>query len=163
MPSVVNVVIERSRAARWLAAVVLVAVAACGGGNADVGGVDARVPPDAPPPCVPPAPGTAPTYTELYTKYFAPNTPGHCATAGCHLTAGNVWTCGRTKDSCYQGMVGIQLINTRTPTASIIADPRSSPLSWVNPRGPMPEDMPGSFPEGRDAIQAWVAACAQNN
>lgn len=120
--------------------------------------------PDAAAPCVPPAAGTAPTYSELFAKYFAPGTPGHCATDGCHAGADyNVWLCGLTKDSCYQGMTIVRLIDPENPTASQIADPRSSPLSWINPSGPMPYDATGSFPEGRDAILAWVAACAQND
>jgi hypothetical protein len=145
----------RSRAARtWLAALVVV-VAACG--------VDTAGTPDSVPPCVPPAPGTAPTYTELYTKYFAPKTPGHCATSDCHLDGVQGWTCGLTKDKCYTGMVGIGLINVKVPTASVLADPKASPLSWVNSNGPMPQDTPGPFPEGAAAIRAWAAACAQNN
>jgi hypothetical protein len=140
--------------ARWLA--VLVIAAACGG-------TDSAAPADAPAPCVPPSPGSAPTYTELYTTYFAAKMPGHCATSSCHLTAENGWACGLNKDTCYQGMVGVGLINPTVPLASIIADPKSSPLSWINPNGPMPQDTPGPFPEGRDAIKAWVAACAQNN
>jgi hypothetical protein len=139
-----------------LAALALVVVAACGG--MDTAGSD-----DARAPCVPPAAGTAPTYTELYTKYFAANTKGHCATAGCHLDGSQGWTCGLTKNTCYQGMVAIQLIDPTTPTASVIADPKSSPLSWINPNGPMPQDTPGSFPEGATAIAKWAAACAQNN
>lgn len=142
------------RATRWWLAA-LVVVAACG--------VDTSPPGDAVAPCVPPASGSAPTYTELYTKYFAPKTPGHCATAECHLDGVQGWTCGLTKDQCYAGMVAIGLIDTKVPTRSVIGDPRSSPLSWVNPSGPMPQDTPGSFPEGAAAIRAWVAACAQNN
>jgi hypothetical protein len=33
----------------------------------------------------------------------------------------------------------------------------------VNPAGNMPKDALKSFDEGRDAIQAWAAACAQND
>jgi len=144
-------------AARHLAlAVALAVVAACGG-------MDTAGTPDAVAPCVPPPAGTAPTYSELYTKYFAPNTRGHCATDGCHLDGVQGWTCGRTKDTCYQGMVAIELINPAAPATSVIADPKRSPLSWINPNGPMPFDTPGSFAEGATAISRWVAACAQNN
>ena len=135
-------------------------VAACGssGGTAP----DAAAP-DAAVKCVPPN-NTAPTYTELYTKYFALGTPGHCATPGCHDDPDHtVWLCGKTKDSCYAGMVNIGLINPSNPTTSLIGNSTSSDLSWVNPNGPMPFDGPGPFPEGRDAVLAWVAACAQNN
>jgi hypothetical protein len=140
---------------RWLA--VLVVVAACGTDTAD--------PTDARAPCTPPATGSAPTYTELYTKYFAPKTPGHCATKDCHLSEADStgWVCGTTKDSCYQGMVSIGIIDPMFPRASVIADPKNSPLRWINPNGPMPQDAVKAFPEGADAIMKWVATCAQNN
>jgi hypothetical protein len=107
----------------------------------------------------------APTYTELYDKYFAVGKPGHCATAGCHGDPEhNVWLCGTSKDTCYTGMVTEGLINTTNPIASLIADPKNSPLKWINAdHGFMPQDAVMAFPEGRDAILAWVAACAQNN
>jgi hypothetical protein len=107
---------------------------------------------------------SAPTYTELYTKYFAANTPGHCAIAECHSDPKhNIWLCGPTKDTCYSGMVSAGIIDLANPVASKIGDPRNSPINWINPNGPMPQDAPKPFPEGRDAILAWVAACAQNN
>jgi hypothetical protein len=140
-------------------------VAACGS-DAGAGPGDAAGPADTPAPCIPPAPGSAPTYTELYANYFAVGKPGHCAMSGCHSSSADStgWVCGPNKDTCYGGMVGIGLINTTYPTASQIADPRQSPLSWINPAGPMPNDATrGPFPAGRDAILAWVAACAQNN
>ncbi|HEX3760702.1 MAG TPA: hypothetical protein VHW23_18435 [Kofleriaceae bacterium] len=108
----------------------------------------------------------APTYSELYARYFAPGTPGHCATDGCHAGANYViWICGTTKDTCYAGMTSPDagLINTAVPRLSLIADPQNSPLSWFNPNGPMPYDHPGPFPEGRDAILAWLAAGARND
>jgi hypothetical protein len=115
-------------------------------------------------PCVPSAPGSAPTYTQLFDQYFAKGTPGHCATAGCHANPGfNVWLCGDTKDSCYAGMVKVGLIDPQHPLASRIASPTQSPLSWVNPTGDMPFDATGPQPVGRDAILAWVAACAPND
>lgn len=129
--------------------VVLALVAACGSDNAMSG-------PDAGPP---------PTYTELYNKYFAAGTPGHCAAAGCHLDSVNGWTCGTNKDTCYKGMVGAgaEIINPTTPKLSTIGDPKNSPIVWINPSGNMPNDAIAPFPEGRDAILAWVAAGAQNN
>lgn len=108
-----------------------------------------------------------PTYSELYDRYFAAGTtPGHCANAGCHGDPNHViWLCGPTKDTCYAGMVSSDsgLINTAMPRRSLIADPASSPLSWINPIGPMPFDHPGPFPEGRDAILAWIFAGALND
>jgi hypothetical protein len=113
--------------------------------------------------CPPPNNTMAPTYSELYTKYFAAGTPGHCSTDGCHLDSSNGWACGTNKDTCYAGMVSIEIINPAAPRTSRIGDPMSSPLRWVNVNGPMPQDTPMAFPEGRDAVIAWVAACAQNN
>jgi hypothetical protein len=151
MSPITNVVMKRQALRAVLAA--LVVVAACK--LESVGPM-----PDAGP-CMPS--NTAPTYTELYTKYFAADTPGHCATSGCHLDALNSWACGTDKDTCYTGMVGIGLINPANPLASRIGDPQNSALSWMNINGNMPLDDIAPFPEGRDAILAWVAACAQNN
>ena len=133
-------------------AAALLLVAACGGTD-----------PRSVPPCVPDS--TAPTYSELYTRYFAPGTAGHCADSGCHGGQFVIWLCGSDKDTCYRGMTSPAsgLIDTEMPNASLMIDTRSSPLSWFNPNGPMPQDTPGAFPEGRDAIRAWVAACAENN
>ena len=130
----------------------LLAVAACG---SDSGGTPDSMPDAGPPP----------TYTQLYTRYFAVGTRGHCANDGCHGGPNfNIWLCGTDKNTCYTGMATMAgIINTGNPKTSLIADPASSPLSWINPNGPMPQDSPGPFPEGRDAIFAWVAAGAQNN
>jgi hypothetical protein len=137
--------------------VALALVAGCGSGS----GTDAA--PDAIAKVCNPG-NVAPTYTQLYTKYFAVGTPGHCATAECHADPRhNIWLCGPTKDTCYNGMVSVGLIDPANPGASRIGDPKNSPLNWVNPNGPMPQDNPKPFPEGRDAILAWVAACAKNN
>ncbi len=141
---------------RWLAVLMFAGVVAgCG--------VDTAAPGDAVAPCVPPQSGTAPTYTQLYTKYFAPNTPGHCATSDCHLDGVQGWTCGLDKTTCYTGMVDIGIIDKKVPTASTIGDPRYSPIRWINPSGPMPQDTPGPLPAGAADIKAWVAACALNN
>jgi hypothetical protein len=136
-----------------------VVVAACG---SDHGAAIADA--DPPAPCIPLANSTAPTYTQLFTQYFAPSTPGHCATAHCHADPGHdTWLCGDSAATCYPGMVKVGLIDPVRPTASMIGDASQSPLSWINPTGDMPFDATGSFPAGRDAILAWVAACAQNN
>jgi hypothetical protein len=104
------------------------------------------------------------TYTELYTRYFAAGTRGNCATEDCHGdTSYNLWSCGSNKDKCFSGMANYGLINTRTPLSSRLGDPGSSPLRWFNVNGPMPADNPTPFDEGRDAIAAWIAACAPNN
>lgn len=144
MSPTTNLMRERKVIRYWLAA--LVVVAACG---SDTSAPDAGGPP--------------PTYSELYTKYFAADTPGHCANAECHFDNRNGWACGPNKDTCYTGMVGVSIINPANPKSSVIGDPASSPLRWINPNGPMPQDTPMPFPEGRAAILAWVAAGAQNN
>lgn len=140
-----------------LVTVVIALAAACGSSSN-------QLMPDAAAFCDPP-PAVAPTYTQLFTRYFAPGTPGHCADNNCHNGAAfNTWLCGNTPDSCFRGMANMAgLINATNPSASLIADERSSPLSWINPRGFMPFDNVGAFPEGCAAIKAWVAAGAQNN
>jgi hypothetical protein len=60
-------------------------------------------------------------------------------------------------------MLQVGLINPEQPQASLIGNPNQSPVSWVNPTGNMPFDATGPFPAGRDAILAWVAACAPND
>lgn len=105
----------------------------------------------------------APTYAELYDTYFAKGTPGHCATAGCHADPGhNVWLCGNDAETCYKGMTDMGLINPEHPEKSSIADPKRSPITWVNASGgTMPLDAQGANDEAKAAIQAWIAAGAQ--
>jgi len=106
----------------------------------------------------------APTFSELFDTYFAAGTPGHCATAGCHADPGhNVWRC-QDEDSCYEGMRDVGLIDATTPAKSWIADPKRSPLTWINPAGGnMPLDAQGDNDAARTAIEAWVAAGAPRN
>jgi hypothetical protein len=114
--------------------------------------------------CTPATDASAPAYSELYADYFAAGTPGHCATSHCHGAPGaNVWTCGDSPSSCYDGMVRAGLIDVGEPARSLIADPQRSPLLWVNPAGDMPFDSSTPLPAARDAILAWVAACAPND
>jgi hypothetical protein len=107
----------------------------------------------------------APGYSELFDAYFAPGTPGHCATAGCHADPGHtVWRCGPTKDDCYAGMSEIGLIDSATPAHSAIVDPHRSPLTWINPDGGnMPLDAQGANSNAAEALRAWVAAGARND
>jgi hypothetical protein len=109
--------------------------------------------------------GPAPRYTDLFDRYFAPGTPGHCATAGCHADPGhNVWLCGTTRDTCHAGMLDVGLIDVREPTRSLIADPARSPLTWINAAGGiMPLDAQGPNEAAREAITAWVAAGAPDD
>jgi hypothetical protein len=121
--------------------------------NPDAGGGGG--PPDLEPP---------PSYTTLFDTLFDVGTPGHCATAGCHADPGHpVWLCGTTKERCYQGMVGAGLVSTTDPMRSLIADPANSPLSWINPNGPMPFDGAGPNPTARAMIVEWVAAGAHDD
>jgi hypothetical protein len=112
----------------------------------------------------PGTPDVVPTYSELYTRYFAVGTPGHCAEAGCHGEPGfNTWLCGTDKDTCYNGMLSIGLIAPGTAKLSALADPKNSPLVWINPNGFMPADDLDAFPEGGEAIRAWAASGSPNN
>jgi hypothetical protein len=133
---------------------------AAGCGGTENTAPDAR--PDALSMCDPTLPSL--TYTQLYTRYFATGTPGHCANEDCHGDVSyNSWSCGSNKDKCFTGMLNYGLINTGMPLSSRLGDPGSSPLQWINRNGPMPADDIRQFPEGRDAILAWIAACAPNN
>jgi len=118
-----------------------------------------------PEPVLPSDAGPAPSYGELFDTYFAPGTPGHCATAGCHADPGHtVWRCGPTKDDCYDGMVEVGLVDPVRPAHSALVDVRRSPLTWINPAGGnMPLDAQLANDAGRDALLAWVAAGAQND
>jgi hypothetical protein len=103
------------------------------------------------------------TYSRLFARYFAQGTPGHCSAPACHLDGTNGWTCGTTKDICYEGMVGVNLINPADPLRSTIADPLNSSITWVNPNAVMPPDDLSPLPEARDAILEWIAAGALND
>jgi hypothetical protein len=106
----------------------------------------------------------APSYEELFDTYFDKGTPGHCATSGCHADPRhNVWLC-TNRDTCYQGMVDVGLIDVAEPMRSKIADSNRSPLTWINPTsGEMPFDAQGENAAAREAIKAWVAAGAAND
>jgi hypothetical protein len=113
--------------------------------------------------CGTPAGLPAPSYGQLYAAYFAPGTPGHCATSGCHGDPGhNVWLC-ESAESCYAGMLEMSLIDPVHPERSAIADGRRSPLVWFNPSGGnMPLDSQASASEeARDALAAWLGAGAR--
>ena len=106
----------------------------------------------------------APTYSALFGALFDVGTPGHCATAGCHADPGHhVWLCGTTRETCYRGMVAAGLVSASDPVHSVIADPANSPLSWINPNGPMPFDAAGPNPAARAMIVEWVAAGANDD
>jgi hypothetical protein len=141
-----------------LCSIALVLAAGCG--KTEDAGPDAA--PDALAMCDTTLP--AMTYTQLYTSYFAKGTPGHCAEEDCHGEVSyNSWSCGSTKDKCFDGMANFNLIDTVNPLRSRLGSTRDSPLQWISRGGAMPADDIRQFPEGRDAILAWIAACARNN
>jgi hypothetical protein len=114
--------------------------------------------------CSAPPAALAPTYSDLFANYFAPGTPGHCATSGCHADPGhNVWLCG-SRETCYSGMLQMDLIDPAAPERSAIIDPSRSPLTWVNAAGGnMPLDAQGPNAAARAALSAWVEAGALDN
>jgi hypothetical protein len=73
------------------------------------------------------------------------------------------FVCGDTKDDCFNGLVKAGLINTSTPSSSVLGAPASSPLSWYGQGGPMPQDDPMTNAAGAAAITAWINAGAQND
>jgi hypothetical protein len=115
--------------------------------------------------CSSPSAMPAPTYARLYADYLAPGTPGHCATSGCHADpAHNVWLCA-SPESCYDGMLDMDLIDAAHPERSSLVDPSRSPLVWFNPMGgSMPLDAQSAdSEEAREAIAAWIAAGARRD
>jgi hypothetical protein len=138
------------------------AIVACA--SAPTSTSDATLPTIAPTSATDPASPAPPTFEELYATYFAKGTPGHCATSGCHDDPGhNVWLCS-SAETCYQGMIDVGLVDLTDPTHSEIANPKLSPLTWVNAAGgTMPLDAQGDNEAGRAAIEAWVAAGATND
>jgi hypothetical protein len=115
--------------------------------------------------CSSPAALPSPSYARLFAGYFAPGTPGHCATSGCHADPGhNVWLCA-SPESCYAGMLDMDLIDPAHPERSALIDPARSPLVWFNPAGGnMPLDAQGTDSEAaREVIAAWVAAGARRD
>src|SRR6185295_14539314 len=110
--------------------------------------------------CGSPSSLPAPSFGQLYAAYFAPGTPGHCATSGCHADPGhNVWLCSNA-ETCYAGLLEMSLIDPDHPEHSALVDAERSPLVWFNASGGnMPLDSQDTFSEeARDAIAAWVAA-----
>ena len=106
--------------------------------------------------------GPAPTWSQIYAQYMGPGTPGHCSgTGGCHTNARAGFTCGSTKDDCYAGLVAAGLVTPANGASSPIGIAGSSPLVWLGGAMPLDDDSPNAA--GATAVQAWVAAGAQNN
>jgi hypothetical protein len=116
---------------------------------------DAARPPDA-------TANAAPTWTQLYAQYFGAGTPGHCSgTGGCHTNIRGGFKCGANKTECWNGMVAVGLVTPANGTQSPLGIIGQSPLAWLG--GGMPLDNDAPNPAAAAAVQAWVAAGAQNN
>lgn len=106
--------------------------------------------------------GQAPTWTQIYAQYIGPGTPGHCSgTGGCHTNLRAGFKCGVSKAECYAGMVQAGLVTPANGAQSPIGLPGQSPLAWLG--GGMPLDNDVANATAAAAVQAWVAAGAQNN
>src|SRR5690348_9888310 len=75
------------------------------------------------------APGEV-SWTLLYNTVFGPNSTSSCsANGGCHTNVQNGFKCGKTKASCYDGMVQAGLIDPgEDAPSSRLVDPGKSPL-----------------------------------
>jgi hypothetical protein len=100
-------------------------------------------------------------WSYVYARYFGEGTPGHCGNAGCHDEKRKGFSCGATKDSCYEGLVGAGLVDTKNPLASVLGDPKRSPLAWFG-EGLEPFDDPSPNAEAAQAITRWLEAGAKN-
>lgn len=104
----------------------------------------------------------APTWTQIYAQYMGPGTPGHCSgTGGCHTNLRAGFKCGTSKSECYQGLVQAGLVKPANGSQSPIGFVGQSPLVWLG--GGMPLDNASSNPAAAAAVQAWVAAGAQDD
>lgn len=104
------------------------------------------------------------SWTLLYNTVFGPNSASSCsANGGCHTNSQNGFKCGKTKDSCYEGMVAAALV-TPGPDApsSRIVDPEKSPLCG-SLGGTMPKTGKCVSDSQIAKIQSWLAAGAPND
>ena len=108
------------------------------------------------------SPNAGPTWSALYTQYFAKGTIGHCGNVGCHSIKRGGFKCGKTKTSCYSGLVAAKLISTSNPSSSKLIS-STTPLSWFGTGGPMPKDQKQTNQAAADAVTAWVKAGALKN
>ncbi len=108
------------------------------------------------------AAAAAPTWTQIYAQYIGPGTPGHCSgTGGCHTSSRAGFKCGTSASECFAGMVQAGLVTPANGAQSPIGLVGQSPLVWLG--GGMPLDNDSPNPVAGAAVQAWVAAGAQNN
>jgi hypothetical protein len=105
--------------------------------------------------------GCAPTWSEIYTAYFAASSLGRCGSSSCHASSRGGFKCGADKDTCYQGLVNVGLVDTTNGAQSAIADKDRTPLSWFGNGGTMPGG--GANAKATADITAWVQAGAHND
>jgi hypothetical protein len=91
----------------------------------------------------------APTWTAIYTQYLGPGTMGGCGS--CH----NPMT---SAAGAFTWLTTEKQLGGASPE---LTNPNLSCLSWLG--GNMPPSGPTSEPAAQAAMQAWVAAGAQNN
>jgi hypothetical protein len=109
------------------------------------------------------------SWSYIYATYFANGSAGHCGNAGCHSAARANFVCA-TQAGCYTSLtanntnVGGQLVNPRSPSASVMLDPANSPIYWFNEAGGnMPEGALAPNAAAKAEIAAWINAGAPND
>jgi hypothetical protein len=110
---------------------------------------------------------TGATWTELYTLYFGPTGKGQCGKqVGCHLDnatgGGAFWTCGASKETCYQGMQNnVIKCNAAASRMPDILRKASEPFA----PGKMPADPTSVTYDENDIakISSWINAGAKND
>jgi hypothetical protein len=155
--------------------VAAVAIGACSNApNGVTGGGDVF---DATPPIAPAthcADGTGVTWTDLYRDCFGPGYADCGGTGGCHRSSQDTGTsfsgflCGTSKESCYEGMVGIDSLVTPSGTQEpektrLYAALRKAP-PLTSPERAMPNNTGFAFSAGDLArISAWIKNGAKND
>jgi len=156
-------------------AAVVLAVGACSSAPADVQGGDQRF--DTTPPIRPAthcADGTGTTWSDLYRDCFGPGYADCGGTGGCHRSSQDTGTsfsgflCGASKESCYEGMVGIDSLVTPNGTQQpektrLYAALRKAP-PLTSPERAMPNNTGFAFTADDLArINAWIKNGAKND
>ncbi len=109
------------------------------------------------------------TFSDVYDNWLGPKTPGHCSDTYCHnlsTSKGSMasgFVCGSTKADCFAGLVKAGLVDTTTPSSSVLGTPSSTPLSWFGQGGTMPADEAMTNAAGAAAITAWINAGAKDD
>ncbi|MHB8259564.1 MAG: hypothetical protein ACYDCN_10115 [Bacteroidia bacterium] len=83
---------------------------------------------------------------------------GHCAKVGCHVSGGQKPDLS-SADNAYNSITSMGLVNTATPSSSIIYGRLTGALTPA-----MPFDAPASDPSQiNELILAWITQGAKNN